>query len=74
MVFYRKYFKIGQLFPEVLTEKRWIWNPAIDFEKLKQFLSEENCGWSRNPMTGRRTKNAETKTAVPIVTVVFMVC
>lgn len=36
--------KIGQLFPEVLTEKRdehGRLRPAIDFEKLKQFLSEE---------------------------------
>ena len=36
--------KIGQLFPEVLTEKRDEYGrlrPAIDFEKLKQFLSEE---------------------------------
>lgn len=36
--------KIGQLFPEVLTEKRdehGRVRPAIDFEKLKQFLSEE---------------------------------
>lgn len=36
--------KIGQLFPEVLTEKRdkhGSLRPAIDFEKLKQFLSEE---------------------------------
>ncbi len=36
--------KIGQLFPEVLTEKRDEYgrlHPAIDFEKLKQFLSEE---------------------------------
>lgn len=36
--------KIGQLFPEVLTEKRdedGKLRPAIDFEKLKQFLSEE---------------------------------
>lgn len=36
--------KIGQLFPEVLTEKRDEFGklrPAIDFEKLKQFLSEE---------------------------------
>ena len=36
--------KIGQLFPEVLTEKRdeaGRFRPAIDFEKLKQFLSEE---------------------------------
>ena len=36
--------KIGQLFPEVLTEKRDEHGrlcPAIDFEKLKQFLSEE---------------------------------
>ncbi|MFS9341773.1 site-specific DNA-methyltransferase [Streptococcus australis] len=36
--------KIGQLFPEVLTEKRdehGRLRAAIDFEKLKQFLSEE---------------------------------
>lgn len=36
--------KIGQLFPEVLTEKRdehGRLRLAIDFEKLKQFLSEE---------------------------------
>lgn len=36
--------KIGQLFPEVLTEKRdehGRLRPAIDFEKLKQFLSQE---------------------------------
>lgn len=36
--------KIGQLFPEVLTEKRDEYGrlrSAIDFEKLKQFLSEE---------------------------------
>lgn len=36
--------KIGQLFPEVLTEKRdehGRLRPAIDFDKLKQFLSEE---------------------------------
>jgi len=36
--------KIGQLFPEVLTEKRdkhGRLRPAIDFEKLKQFLSED---------------------------------
>lgn len=36
--------KIGQLFPEVLTEKGDEFGklrPAIDFEKLKQFLSEE---------------------------------
>lgn len=36
--------KISQLFPEVLTEKRdeaGRLRPAIDFEKLKQFLSEE---------------------------------
>ena len=36
--------KIGKLFPEVLTEKRdehGRLRPAIDFEKLKQFLSEE---------------------------------
>ena len=36
--------KIGQLFPEVLTAKRdeaGRLRPAIDFEKLKQFLSEE---------------------------------
>ena len=43
-VFTDNIFKIGQLFPEVLTEKRdehGRLRPAIDFEKLKQFLSEE---------------------------------
>ena len=43
-VFTENISKIGQLFPEVLTEKRDEYGrlrPAIDFEKLKQFLSEE---------------------------------
>lgn len=43
-VFTDNIFKIGQLFPEVLTEKRdehGRLRSAIDFEKLKQFLSEE---------------------------------
>ena len=43
-VFIDNISKIGQLFPEVLTEKRDEYGklrPAIDFEKLKQFLSEE---------------------------------
>ena len=36
--------KIAQIFPEVVTETRDAngrLRPAIDFEKLKQFLSEE---------------------------------
>ena len=43
-VFTENISKIGQLFPEVLTEKRDEYGrlrPSIDFEKLKQFLSEE---------------------------------
>lgn len=43
-IFTDKISKIGQLFPEVLTEKRdkhGRLRPAIDFDKLKQFLSEE---------------------------------
>ena len=43
-VFTENISKIGQLFPEVLTEKRDEYGrlrPAIDFEKLKQFVSEE---------------------------------
>lgn len=43
-IFTENISKIGQLFPEVLTEKRdkhGRLRPAIDFEKLKQFLSED---------------------------------
>ena len=57
--------KIGQLFPEVLTEKRdkhGRLRPAIDFEKLKQFLSEEIVDgreFYEFPWVGKREAIAE---------------
>lgn len=60
-VFTENISKIGQLFPEVLTEKRDEYGrlrPAIDFEKLKQFLSEE-LWMVTNPMSLRGLENVK---------------